>query len=129
VWLNNTLQTLDAQTPTANITALIPTLAEADGAPEVDVHVTYVLQDALLGPRLAVGPGVNIPGEAAYFRRPAAAGRVRVLARRVRVRANAASTTLLDGNQVWLYNDDDGEHTYVCTVAIKVPSLNWRNRS
>jgi len=129
VWLNNTLVTMTAQDTTQNLTALIPTLADADGAPEVEVYVTYVLQDALLGPRLAIGPGANIAQEAAYFRRPAAAGRVRVLGRRVRVRENAAATVLLDGNQVWLYNDDDGAHTYVCTAAIRVPSLNWRNRS
>jgi len=130
VWLNNEVVAVTAQTPTVNLTARIPTLAEVDGAPFVELHMTYVVVDPTVGPRGEVSDA-SIAGNtahASYFRRPVTAGRARVVIEKLRPRANAAATALLDGTWVLVYNDD-ANNDYNVTIAVKVPSLNWRNRS
>lgn len=130
VWVNNQVVTASLVAPVVNLTALIPTLDEVDGAPFVQLHMTYIVVDPNLGPRGMVSddPALADLGHATYFRLPVAAGRARILIDKLRPRANAAATTLLDGNVVGVYNDDLA-NGYDVLVAVRVPSLNWRNRS
>jgi len=130
VWIGNQVVSPSVNDPIVNLTGLVPTLAEADGAPFVDLHLTFVIVDPLVGPRGMVtdDAALNNTAHATYFRYPATAGRARVVIKKLRPRANAAATTLLDGTYVAVYSDDPN-NGYDVNVAFAVPSLNWRNRS
>jgi hypothetical protein len=125
VRLNNEgLDNLAAST-TLEITDRVPVRADIDDAPFVDLRLTYVIQDVTAGPCIAIGSAVNPEQQIGYRRRPVAAGLCLVETRRLRPRENAAATTLLDGQRVWIRNTDAVNGYADMNICFEAPSLNW----
>jgi len=106
------------------ITSLIPYKALIDGAPFVHIRLSYVIDDPNNGPCIIIGTAVVNPGQCAYQRLNRAAGFAVVRVRKVLPREISTSTTLIDGNKVFIGNRDD-QNVYACQLIIEAPSLNW----
>lgn len=106
-----------------DITSQIPYKALIDGAPYVNILLGYLIDDPSLGPRIAIG-SAGVLAQAPYQRVNRAAGFTVIRVRKVLPRESSTSTTLIDGNRVFLLNTDvDVE--YNCSLIIEAPSLNW----
>lgn len=110
--------------PGVEITDRIPTLEEIDGAPSVDLIVTFTIQDVNSGPEVIVGTA-EAAAQAAYKHFNVTAGRATIRVRKLRPRLNAAATTLLDGQRLFLLNSDAVNAYDDVAIAVEVPSVNW----
>lgn len=110
--------------PGVEITALFPTLEQVDGAPSVDLIVTFAIQDVASGPEVIVGLA-EAAAQASYKHFNVAAGVATIRVRKLRPRLNAAATALLDGQRVFILNTDAVNSYADVAITIEVPSLNW----